>query len=63
MPSTRLMPEHAIDIDGDEVAWRLKRILKPLGIEILITDARVSAVFPDGSVAYCKPLHLDTTIP
>jgi urease gamma subunit len=52
--------DHAIPIDGDEVAERLKGILKATGVEMLITDARVSAIFPDGSVAYYQPLHLDT---
>ena len=63
MPSTILLSEHAIAIDGDEVAWRLSRILKNLNIEMLITDARVSAVFPDGSVAQYQQLHLDTSLP
>jgi hypothetical protein len=39
---------------------RIKGILKAAGVEMLITDARVSAVFPDGSAAYYQPVHLDT---
>lgn len=53
-------PKHLNDIDGNEVAERLKGILKAAGVEMLITDARVSAIFPDGAVAYFQPLHLDT---
>jgi hypothetical protein len=51
---------HAPMIDGEEVAERLKGILKAAGVEMLITDARVSAWFPDGSTACYQPLHLDT---
>lgn len=54
--------EKATRIDGEEVASRLKGILKAHGVEMFITglEARVSAEFPDGSVAYYQPLHLDT---
>jgi hypothetical protein len=52
--------DHAIPIDGDEVAERLKGILKATGVKMLITDARVSAIFPDGSVARYQELHMDT---
>lgn len=47
-------------IDGEEVSQRLAGILRAAGVDMLITDARVSAVFPDGSVAYYQPLHMDT---
>lgn len=50
----------AAPIAGEEVAERLKGILKAAGVAMLITDARVSAVFPDGAVAYYQPLYLDT---
>jgi hypothetical protein len=53
-------PDHITKIDGAEVAERLKGILKAAGVEMLITDARVSAFFPDGSVAEFQKLHLDT---
>jgi hypothetical protein len=52
--------DHAIPIDGDEVAERLKGILKATGVKMLITGARVSAIFPDGSVARFQELHMDT---
>ena len=52
--------DHATYIGGDEVAERLKGILRAAGVKMLITDARVSAVFPDGSVAHYQPLHMDT---
>jgi hypothetical protein len=52
--------DHAIPIDGDEVAERLKGILKATGVKMLITDARVSAIFPDGSVARYQELYMDT---
>ena len=54
--------EHATEIDGAEVSERLTALLKAAGVEMLITDARVSAVFPDGSVAYYQPVHVDTTL-
>jgi hypothetical protein len=47
-------------IDGAEVSERLKGILKAAGVHMLITDARVSAFFPDGSVARYQELHMDT---
>jgi hypothetical protein len=47
-------------INGEEVAERLKGILKAAGVKMLITDARVSAYFPDGSVAYFQEVHMDT---
>jgi hypothetical protein len=50
----------ATPIDGDEVAERLKGILKAAGVAMLITGARVSAIFPDGSVARYQELHMDT---
>jgi hypothetical protein len=52
--------ETAPKLTGEEVAERLKGILKSFGVKMLITDARVSAYFPDGSVAYFKELHMDT---
>jgi hypothetical protein len=52
--------DYATPIDGDEVAERLKGILKAAGVKMLITDARVFAVFPDGSVARYQTLYLDT---
>jgi hypothetical protein len=60
MTNTNLNPAHALPINGEEVAERLKGILKAVGVEMLITDARVSAIFPDGSVAYYQELYLDT---
>jgi hypothetical protein len=50
----------ATPIDGDEVAERLKGILKAAGVKMLITDARVSAYFPDGSLARYQELEMDT---
>jgi hypothetical protein len=50
----------ATPINGEEVAERLKGILKAAGVHMLITDARVSAFFPDGSVARYQELHMDT---
>jgi hypothetical protein len=47
-------------ISGNEVAERLKGILKAAGVKMLITGARVSAIFPDGSVAYFQEVALDT---
>jgi hypothetical protein len=52
--------KHETPIDGNEVAERLKGILKAAGVHMLITDARVSAFFPDGSVARYQELHMDT---
>ena len=53
-------PKHLSAITANEVAERLKGILKAAGVKMLITDARVSAVFPDGAVAEYQPLFLDT---
>jgi hypothetical protein len=54
--------DKAPKLTGEEVAERLTGILKAFGIDMLITDARVSGFFPDGSVADYQPLHLDTTL-
>jgi hypothetical protein len=51
----------APQLTGEEVAERLTGILRAAGVDMLITDARVSAFFPDGTVANYQPLHLDTT--
>jgi hypothetical protein len=53
---------NAPKLTGEEVAERLTGILRAFGIDMLITDARVSAFFPDGSAADYQPLHLDTTL-
>lgn len=55
-----LNPKHAVQIDGAEASARIKGILKAAGVEAFITDARMSAVFPDGSVAFFQQLELDT---
>jgi hypothetical protein len=52
--------EHETPIDGNEVSERLKGILKAAGVKMLITEARVSAIFPDGSAARYQELHMDT---
>jgi hypothetical protein len=52
--------KHETPIGGTEVAERLKGILKAAGVKMLITDARVSAIFPDGSVARYQELYMDT---
>jgi hypothetical protein len=44
----------------EEVVWRIKGVLKAAGIEAFITDARISAVFPDGAEAFYQQLELDT---
>jgi hypothetical protein len=54
--------DKAPKLTGEQVAERLKGILKAYGVDMLITDARVSAFFPDGSVASYEPLYLDTTV-
>jgi hypothetical protein len=51
---------NAPKLTGDEVAERLKGILKAAGVKMLITDARVSAYFPDGSLAHYQELEMDT---
>lgn len=53
---------HATEIDGAEVSARLTALLRAAGVDMLITDARVSAVYPDGSVACYQPVHVDTTL-
>jgi hypothetical protein len=52
--------DHVTFIDGNEAAERLKGVLKAAGVKMLITGARVSAIFPDGSVARYQELHMDT---
>ena len=51
---------HLRDITSDEVAERLKGILKAAGVRALITGGRVSAVFPDAATAFFVSLDLDT---
>lgn len=47
-------------LTNEDLAWRVKEILKASGVEMLITGGRVSAIFPDGAVAYFQQLELDT---
>lgn len=47
-------------LTAEETVWRIKQVLKAAGIEAFITEARISAYFPDGAVAVFKQLELDT---
>lgn len=57
------MPLPTYDVDRmsiEDVSWRIKTILKAAGVEAFITDAKISAIFPDGKRAFFTNLELDT---
>ena len=55
-----LNKRHTKCIDSAEVEMRIRGILKAAGVEASIAGGYISATFPDGAVAYCQPLQLDT---